>query len=82
MENTVKKFIEWLFKHSQNMYTNMFKHHKSWRIYHKELLSYPDQALGKFLDENGFELIEKIEGHDAYNTLTGFCRITTYNNNT
>lgn len=71
-----KQLIEWLFEHSQKVYTKMFKHHKPWGVGRKELLNYPEASfgrhLGEFLDQNNFELIAKVERHDAYHTLTGF----------
>lgn len=54
----------------------MFKKHEPWGINKDELLNYPEDSLGKhlglFLDKNGFELISKVERHDAYHTLTGY----------
>ena len=74
--NIRKQFIEWLFNKSQKIYTNMFKKHKSWGILKADLLTYPEgsfgKALGLFLDKNNFELIAKVERHDAYHTLTGY----------
>ncbi|WP_452226322.1 Coq4 family protein [Lacinutrix cladophorae] len=71
-----KQLIEWLFEKSQKIYTNIFKKHQPWGIYKAELLTYPEASLGKhlgeFLDKNNFELISKVERHDAYHTLTGF----------
>ena len=71
-----KKIIEYLFEKSQKIYTNMFKKHEPWGINKDELLNYPEDSLGKhlglFLDKNGFELISKVERHDAYHTLTGY----------
>ena len=71
-----KKLIEWLFEKSQKIYTNMFKKHESWGITKQDLLQYPKETLGKhlglFLDKNNFELISKVERHDAYHTLTGY----------
>ncbi|WP_299224865.1 Coq4 family protein [uncultured Psychroserpens sp.] len=76
MKNLRKQVIEWLFEHSQRIYTNMFKNHKPWGIYRNELLTYPEQSFGKhlglFLQKNNFELIAKVERHDAYHTLTGY----------
>lgn len=76
MQALRKRFIEWLFEHSQNLYTKLFKAHNSWGISRRELLAYPRASfgwhLGKFLDDNGFELIPKVERHDAYHTLTGY----------
>ena len=71
-----KKLIEYLFDKSQKIYTKMFKKHEPWGIYKAELLTYPKASLGKhlglFLDKNNFELISKVERHDAYHTLTGY----------
>lgn len=71
-----KKLIEWLFENTQKIYTNMFKNHKPWGIYKAELLTYPEDSIGKhlglFLDKNNFELISKVERHDAYHTITGY----------
>jgi len=74
--NKRKKIIEWLFDKSNTIYTNLFKKHKPWGIYKKELLGYPEDSFGKhlgmFLDRNNFELIAKVERHDAYHALTGY----------
>ena len=71
-----KRLIEWLFEKSQKVYTNMFKNHEAWGIYKDELITYPNDSLGKhlglFLHKNGFELISKVERHDAYHTITGY----------
>ncbi|MEM5565417.1 Coq4 family protein [Psychroserpens sp. AS72] len=71
-----KQLIEWIFEHSQSIYTTLFKKHESWGISRKELLTYPTHSfgnhLGNFLNKNGFELIPKVERHDAYHTLTGY----------
>jgi hypothetical protein len=71
-----EQFIEWLFKHSQNGYTGLFKHHASWGISRTDLLRYPKDSFGRhrglFLDKHDFELIAKVERHDAYHALTGF----------
>jgi len=76
MKRLRKQLIELLFNYSQNVYTKLFKHHKEWGISKQELLSYPEQTfgrhLGEFLNKNNFELIPKVERHDAYHTLTGF----------
>jgi len=74
--NQRKQFIAWLFEKSQKVYTNLFKHHEAWGISKNDLLQYPETSLGKhlgnFLDNNGFELIAKVERHDAYHVLTGY----------
>lgn len=70
-----KKLIHWLFKHSQRIYTR-FKKKKAWGITNKDLLKYPKDTfgfhLGNFLQKNGFELLPKVERHDAYHLLTGY----------
>lgn len=72
----IKKLIESLFEHSQNVYTKLFKSHEAWGISRKELLTYPTYTfgryLGEFLDQYGVELIAKVERHDAYHTLTDY----------
>lgn len=54
----------------------MFKNHEAWGVTTNELLTYPTDTLGRhlgeFLHKNGFELIPKVERHDAYHTLTGY----------
>ncbi|GAA4292496.1 Coq4 family protein [Aestuariibaculum suncheonense] len=74
--NLRKNLIEWLFNISQKVYTNMFKHHKPWGITKQDLLTYPDESIGNhlglFLEKNNFELIAKVERHDAYHTITGY----------
>ncbi len=71
-----KKLIEWLFEKSKEVYTNLFKSHEPWGINKRQLLAYPKDSFGKhlglFLDKNNFELISKVERHDAYHTLTGY----------
>ena len=71
-----KKLIEWLFEKTQKVYTNMFKKHDAWNVKKEELLTYPEDSFGKhlglFLEKNNFELIAKVERHDAYHTLTGY----------
>lgn len=70
-----KKFIYWLFEHSQRMYIK-FKNKKPWGISSQDLLNYPKDTfgyhLGAFLQKNGFELLPKVERHDAYHLLTGY----------
>ena len=76
MKQLRKQFIEWLFEHSQRIYTKLFKHHESWGISRAQLLTYPEHSfgrhLGDFLNAHSFELIAKVERHDAYHTLTGY----------
>ena len=71
-----KKLIIWLFEKSQIIYTNYFKRNKPWGLTKSDLLKYPKNSfgkqLGKFLEKNDFDLIPKVERHDAYHVLTGF----------
>lgn len=71
-----KKLIEILFNTSQKLYTKAFKKHEPWGISKSDLLNHPKNTfgynLGVFLDKNGFDLIAKVERHDAYHVLTGF----------
>tara|TARA_R110002096_G_scaffold142421_2_gene297717 strand:- start:257 stop:730 length:474 start_codon:yes stop_codon:yes gene_type:complete len=70
-----KKFIYWLFEHSQRIYIK-FKKKNPWGISAKELLTYPKDRfgyhLGKLLAENNFELLPKVERHDCYHLLTNY----------
>lgn len=76
MKHLRKQFIEWLFEISQKVYTNMFKNHEPWGMCRAELLNYPEDSIGNhlgiFLDKNNFELISKLERHDAYHTITDY----------
>jgi ubiquinone biosynthesis protein Coq4 len=76
MKHYRKQCIIWLFEVSKTIYTYLFKNHKPWGIYKAELLTYPDHTFGKhlglFLEKNNFELIPKVERHDAYHVLTGY----------
>ncbi|WP_036841137.1 Coq4 family protein [Polaribacter sp. Hel_I_88] len=70
-----KKFIYWLFEHSQRMYIK-FKNKTPWGITSKELLTYSKDSfgyhLGKLLVDNNFELLPKVERHDCYHLLTNY----------
>jgi len=70
-----RKLIIWLFEKSEKIYT-AFKKKKKWDVTRKELLTYPIETLGfqlgAFLTKNNFELIPKVERHDAYHVLTGY----------
>ncbi len=72
-----KQLIVYLFQLSEKCYTRLFKKKKQARnITRSELLVYPEnsfgQYLGVFLKENNFELIPKVERHDAYQVLAGY----------
>ncbi|APZ45100.1 hypothetical protein BW723_01770 [Polaribacter reichenbachii] len=70
-----KKFIYWLFEHSQRIYIK-FKNKKPWDISADELLTYSKESfgyyLGKLLVVNNFELLPKVERHDCYHLITGY----------
>ena len=76
MKHLRKKLISWLFDKSQKIYTQFFKTHDPWGISREELLNYPEESLGfhlgTFLLMNDFQLISKVERHDAYHTITGY----------
>lgn len=53
-----------------------FKRKKPWKISTEMLLAMPHNSfgyqLGMLLNEQGFQLIPKVERHDAYHLLTGY----------
>ncbi|MGJ8724307.1 MAG: Coq4 family protein [Roseibacillus sp.] len=71
-----KKFLTALYLHSQRIYTTLFKSSPEWGIRRRDLLKYEPATLGyhlgRFLEENDFELIPKVEQHDIYHVLTGY----------
>jgi len=72
-----KQLIIRLFEITQQLYTRYFKRNKkAWGINRRDLLEYNTATfgneLGQFLYRNNFELIPKVERHDAYHVLTGF----------
>jgi ubiquinone biosynthesis protein Coq4 len=75
MINKRKQFIHWLFKATQKVYTR-FKKKQPWNITNEQLLDMPVNSygyhLGCFLHTHNFQLIDKVERHDAYHVLTGF----------
>lgn len=76
MKTHRKQLIAWLFKITQHIYTKYFKKNKPWHIKKQQLLQFPKDTfgyhLGLFLQHNGFELIPKVERHDAYHVMTGY----------
>ncbi|AOW21747.1 Coq4 family protein [Urechidicola croceus] len=74
--NKRKKIVEWLFYTSEKIYTKYFKKNAPWGITKKDLLQLPENSfgnsLGKFLEKHNFDLIPKVERHDAYHIITGF----------
>ena len=72
-----KRLVHWLFDQTQKIYTRWLKrNHIPWNISTATLLHYPKESfgyhLGQFLNKNNFELIAKVERHDAYHTLCGY----------
>lgn len=71
-----KQLIIYLFNFSQRIYIKCFKRNSAWGITTTELLHYPKSSfgwhLGSFLQKNGFELIPKVESHDALHVITGY----------
>lgn len=76
MKKHRKQIIAWLFDVTQRIYTKYFKKNTPWDIKKAQLLKLPKHTfgyhLGLFLDTNGFELIPKVERHDAYHVMTGY----------
>lgn len=70
-----EKIIIWLFEHTQKGYCK-FKKKTPWNLTKEALLRYPSNTfgyhLGNLLDAHNFELIPKVERHDAYHLITGF----------
>ncbi len=75
MKRIRKQLINWGFEKSEALYRK-FKKKEPWGITSSQLLEMPRDTfgyhLGTFLSTNGFELIPKVERHDAYHVLTGF----------
>ncbi|MBW2960874.1 hypothetical protein [Mesonia aestuariivivens] len=72
-----KKLVIFLFEVSKTLYTKFFKqNHLPWDLTTVELLEFPPETfgyhLGEFLQKNNFELLPKVERHDAYHTLTNY----------
>lgn len=72
-----KQLVAKLFEWSQGFYVRYFKQHKTpWGLSKKDLLQYPNgslgYAMGQFLDARGFQVIAKVERHDAYHVLLNF----------
>jgi ubiquinone biosynthesis protein Coq4 len=71
-----KQLIIWLFNKSQILYTSLFKHHEAWNLSVNDLLEFPKNSigyhLGIFLKQHNFELLPKVERHDAYHVVTGY----------
>lgn len=66
-----------LFEKSKLPYARIFKRHKTpWGLSVTQLLNMDSgtlgHALGQFLSKNHFELIPRLERHDAYHILTDY----------
>jgi len=75
MKHIRKHLITWGFEKSEAIYRRC-KKKEPWGITTSQLLQMSKHTfgyhLGTFLSTNGFELIPKVERHDAYHVLTGF----------
>ena len=70
-----KLVITWLFNWTMGVYCK-FKKKEAWNISTEQLLEMDKttfgHTLGKLLHDNNFQLIPKVERHDAHHLLTGF----------
>ncbi|MEM7187284.1 MAG: hypothetical protein AAF466_11560 [Bacteroidota bacterium] len=70
-----KRWVHWLFETTQRLYLR-FKKKQPWNIHSSQLMEMSKHTfgyqLGLFLRNNAFELIPKVERHDAYHVLSGF----------
>jgi ubiquinone biosynthesis protein Coq4 len=69
-----EKFCAWLFEISKAPYRAIFKRSKqAWNLESVDLLAYEPNtlgyAVGQFLQNNQFELIDKLESHDVYHVI-------------
>lgn len=68
------KILEKLYDWSKVPYQRFFKKTNAWNVSKEELLSYPEHSLGErlgvFLNQNSFDLQEKLENHDVFHVLT------------
>lgn len=75
LQHTRKKLITWLFNWTMLIYCK-FKKKEAWDITTAQLLEMPSNCfgfhLGQLLHNNDFELIPKVERHDAYHLVTGY----------
>ena len=75
LQHSRKKLINWLFDWTMVLYCK-FKKKAAWGITTAQLLAMPSHSLGfhlgQLLDKNGFELLPKVERHDAYHLITGY----------
>ncbi len=68
------KIIEKMYEISKIPYQKYVKRNKPWQTTKSELLAYPTDSLGynlgKFLNDNNFEIQSKLEDHDIIHILT------------
>ncbi|MEW5677060.1 Coq4 family protein [Flavobacterium enshiense] len=68
------KIIEKMYEISKIPYQKYVKTNKPWQVTKSELLAYPTdslgQNLGKFLNDNNFNIQSKLEDHDIIHILT------------
>ncbi|MCH2232982.1 MAG: hypothetical protein MK078_01930 [Crocinitomicaceae bacterium] len=69
-----EKICLWLFTVTDKPYAKYFKKkRKPWSLGIKELMALPKgtwgNELSKFLNNNGFEILPKLERHDAYHVF-------------
>jgi len=71
-----EKICIWLFDKSKTPYAKYFKSNAPWNLNSAALLSFPTNTLGYelglFLSTNGYQLIPKLEKHDAYHVITEY----------
>lgn len=72
-----KRIVTKLFEISQKVYVKHFKKNKiPWKTNRDILLTYPENSLGRilgtFLKVNDFQLLPKVERHDAYHVLVDY----------
>ena len=71
-----EKICVWLFEKSKQPYAHYLKKNDAWNLNRFELLQFPANSLGYelglFLNKNNYELIPKLEKHDAYHVITGY----------
>ncbi len=65
-----------LYEWSSRVYAHLFKWNKQpWGLKKSDLLEFErgslGHALGEFYKENGFDIMPKLENHDAFHVLTG-----------
>ena len=67
-------FIEKMYEWSRKPYQKYIKKNAPWDITKEDLLAFPDGSLGRglgdFLEQNNFDIQEKLEDHDVIHVLT------------